>query len=108
MFFAMVSQAFWGDFVDDCLDFFRRSFEMPGLIFELDLDGIIWFITVKLLLGILSGLLSVICYLFGVVFTGVCSIFTFPFAIVKERNKIKSMKSTCTILAAKLKNLKQN
>lgn len=100
MFFAMVSQAFWGDFVEDCLDFFTRSFQMPGLIFELDLDGIIWFITVKLGLLILSGILSVLCFILGVVITGICSFFSFPFAIVIEKKKIKDLENSCLKLSA--------
>lgn len=60
-----------------------RGFSMPGLIFEFDLDGIIWFITVKLLLSILSILLSVGWFVLVVAFGSIFAIFTFPFALVR-------------------------
>ena len=60
------------------------SVRMPGLIFTLDLDGIIWFLTVKLVLWILGGLLSVFLFLLAVSLGYVLSIFVYPFAIVKN------------------------
>lgn len=58
-----------------------KGFTMPGVIFELDLDGIIWFITVKLLLSILSLALSVFWFALVVLFGSFVAFFTFPFAI---------------------------
>ena len=60
-----------------------KGFTMPGLIFELSLDGIIWLITVKLLLSILSLLLSVGWFLLVVAFGSIFAVFTFPFALVR-------------------------
>ncbi len=57
---------------------------MPGVIFELSLDGILWLITVKLLLWILGIILAVICAAFGIVLGFVCSFFVYPFALIKN------------------------
>lgn len=83
-FFALVFQCFFDGYVLGIMDFFTRSFHLPGLIFTLDLDGIIWLITVKLTLSILCGLLSFFIFIIGVVVAAVCSIFTFPFAMKKN------------------------
>ena len=73
----MVTQVFWDGAIVDVFDFFCRSFSMPGVIFSLDLDGIIWFIAVKLLLSILAMLLSVFVFLIGLVVALVVAPFTF-------------------------------
>ena len=78
--FFMVSQVFWDGAIEDVFDFFCRSFTMPGVIFSLDLDGIIWLIAVKLFLSILAIMLSVFVFLIGVVVALVVAPFTFPFA----------------------------
>ncbi len=87
--FAFVSQLFWDGVIVDIIGFFIRSFRLPMLIFELSLDGIIWFILVKLGLYILSGIVSVLWFLLGIVVTSVISLFTFPFSLVRF---IKEMK----------------
>ena len=55
--------------------------KMPGLIFTLDLDGIIWLITVKLLFWILGIMLAILCGLLGFVIASVVSVFVYPFAL---------------------------
>ena len=57
---------------------------MPGVIFDLDLDGIIWLITVKLFLWILGILLAIFTFLLGVMVGLVVSVFAYPFAISKS------------------------
>lgn len=52
--------------------------KMPGLIFTLDLDGIIWLITVKLLFWILGIILAILCGLLGFVIASVVSVFVYP------------------------------
>lgn len=89
--FSAVSQAFWGDFIEDCLEFFERSLSLPGLIFSLDLEGIVWFITVKCVFGIISWLFSATVFVIGLVITGILGFFTFPFAVKNEREKIKQL-----------------
>ena len=88
--FALIAQLFWDGAIIDIFDFFTRSFSMPGVIFSLDIDGIIWFIVVKLSLSILAILLSILVFLFGIVVALVVAPFSFPFAtarIFRERNE---------------------
>ena len=65
---------------------------MPGLIFSLSLDGIIWLLTVKLLFFIIGIMLAL--------FTGFLALaigiplggFMFPFALIKSINEEKQIK----------------
>ena len=80
--FTLVSQILWETFIFDFFFFFCRSFKAPfGLIFELSLDGIIWLLTVKLLLWIFFGLLSILFFLVGLVLSIIISLFSFPFTL---------------------------
>lgn len=78
-------QVFWEDSVVlDIFLFFFKSFKLPGVIFTLDLDGLIFLILVKLGGAIITGLLSVLVFLFGLFFTPVASVFILPFAAIKR------------------------
>lgn len=57
---------------------------MPGIIFELSLDGIIWLLTVKLLFWILGILLAIAAGILATILCMVLSIFVFPYALVKS------------------------
>ena len=57
---------------------------MPGLIFTLDLDGIIWLLTVKLLFWILGFILAALCGILAIVLGLVVSVFVYPFALYKN------------------------
>ncbi|MBQ4510272.1 MAG: hypothetical protein II984_06075 [Clostridia bacterium] len=73
---------FVGDMV---LEIFSWGFvKMPGLIFTLDLDGIIWLLTVKLLFWILGFILAIICGILAIALGLVVSVFVYPFAIYKN------------------------
>ncbi len=66
---------------------FRKTFAMPGIIFSLDFDGIIWAICVKIGLSILAGLLSLCCTILGFILCMLLSPFCFPYAVtVKIRD----------------------
>lgn len=58
--------------------------KMPGLIFSLDLDGIIWLLTVKLAFWVIGFILACITGLLAVTIGGVLSIFVYPFALAKN------------------------
>ena len=60
------------------------SIRFPGLIFTLDLDGIVWFITVKMIFGAISFLFSMICIFLAIALGCVLSLFVYPFAILKN------------------------
>ena len=59
---------------------------MPGVIFTLDLDGIIWLLTVKLLFWILGFVLAILCGILGFIIASVVSVFVYPFALHKNIN----------------------
>lgn len=73
---------FVGDMVVDVASWGFVRF--PGLIFSLDLDGIIWFITVKLLFAILGFILAFACVVLAIALGYVISIFVYPFALIKS------------------------
>lgn len=58
--------------------------KMPGLIFSLDLDGIVWFLTVKLFLWLLGLLLGIACVILAISLGLFVSLFVYPFAIYKS------------------------
>lgn len=60
------------------------SIKFPGLIFTLDLDGIIWVILVKGIFGIISVFIGIIMLVLGLAVSGAVSIFMYPFALVKN------------------------
>ena len=57
---------------------------MPGLITTLDLDGLIWLLTVKFLFWVLGFVLAVICGILAVILGSIVSVFVYPFAIYKN------------------------
>lgn len=57
---------------------------MPGLIFSLDLDGILWLLTVKLLFWIIGIILAILFGLLAVTLGLVVSLFVYPFALRKN------------------------
>lgn len=86
LFFPFLSCLFLkNNFIGDLFETISSwSIRMPGLIFSLDLDGIIWLLTVKLALWILGGLISIFCFILAVAICLVLSIFVYPFAITKS------------------------
>jgi len=60
------------------------SIKLPRLIFTLDLDGIIWFLTVKLIGAILSFFLSIAAFLFATVIGFIMSLFVYPFSLARH------------------------
>lgn len=78
----ILANNFIGDMI---LEVFSWGFvRFPGLIFELDLDGIIWLLTVKLAFWIIGLILAVIFGILGVILGLLLSVFVYPFALVKS------------------------
>ena len=90
--FAFTSQMIWFGSVMDVFLFFCRSFTMPGVIFTLNWDGIIFLIGAKILLGIISGVLSVLLFLLGCVISVAYSMISFPFALIARLNENHELK----------------
>ncbi len=84
--FTLISCLFLdNNFIWDVISWIStRSISMPGVIFSLDLDGIIWLITVKLGLFLLSAVISIALFLLAIALGLVLSIFVYPFALVKS------------------------
>ena len=80
--FSFSSTLFFSEHIQDIMLWFCKSFTMPGVIFTLDLEGIFFLILVKIGGAILGFLLSILCFLFGVVFTLIYSMFAFPFCLI--------------------------
>ena len=91
--FAFISQLFYSEFFQDFFMFFLKTFRMPGVIFELSLDGIISLIFIKLTLAILSILLSIVFFFIGVIICFFGGGMTFPFTIVANLMETKKLKS---------------
>ena len=73
------------------------SFHAPGVIFELDLDGIAWLIAVKLLFWLIGALFAIAAFLFG---TAVGFLFA-PFAVIYDfRENAKTVKDCQDKIAA--------
>lgn len=64
--------------------------KLPGLIFTLDLDGIIWLITVKLLFWILGIILAILTGALALVVGAFLSVFVYPFALYTNIKKGES------------------
>lgn len=97
--FSFTMQMFWDGAVNDLFFFFLKSFKMPGVIFTLDLDGILFLIFVKLFGAILGAILSVVFFLLGMIITPLGSVFILPFAAIKrsiEGAKLKKEASQIT------------
>ena len=63
--------------------------QMPGIIFSLDIDGIIFLIVVRVLLSILSFLLAVGAAILATALGLILGIFAFPFAISIHRRTVR-------------------
>ena len=57
---------------------------LPGVIFSLDLEGIVWLLTVKLALWILGILGTIFLWALALSIGGALSLFVYPFAIQKN------------------------
>ena len=57
---------------------------MPGIIFELSLDGCLFLIGVKVLFWIISTLISILFGLLAISLGMACSIFVYPFALYES------------------------
>ena len=89
--YAMVAQFIWGNSVWDVFTFFLRSFRLPGIIFALSLEGILFLIFVKIAGAILGAILSVILFIIGFFVTWIYAMVIFPFALIKQIRDIKQM-----------------
>lgn len=93
--YALTGELYFGDgIVLDILEFFIASpIKLPGVIFGLDIGGILFFIFVKILLGILGFLLGVVMFIVGILLGMIVSTVAFPISMAKTNKEIKGLKS---------------
>ncbi len=81
--YPFVAQLFWDGVIADITFFGGKVVGMPGVIFDLDLDGIIFLIVVKILFAIIKFLIWLVTVIAAAVVALLISPFTFPFALRK-------------------------
>ncbi len=86
--FTFVTQMIWDNSVSDVFLFFLRTLKLPGVIFTLDIDGILFLIFVKILGAIVSALFTTLCFVVGIFVSVAYSMILFPFAFIKEMRDI--------------------
>lgn len=82
--YPFVAQLFWDGAVASVTFFGGKTIGMPGVIFDLDLDGIIFLIGVKILFAIIRF----IVWLISIIFFGVIGIIIAPFAFIPALIKL--------------------
>ncbi len=84
--FTLIGSLLFGDtIVFSCLSAIAGfSIHLPGIIFELSIDGILFLIFVKVLGAILSLFVSVICFFFGLFISGLLSLIAYPYYLIKS------------------------
>ncbi len=88
---TLTTALIWDSYITDVFFWFMRSISSPfNFIFELSLDGILWLITVKLLMWILCGLLSVLLFCLGLIISLILSIPSFPFILASKIRETKA------------------
>lgn len=86
--FTFVTQMIWDNSVSTVFMFFLRTLKLPGVIFTLDIDGILFLIFVKILGAIVSSLFTTLCFVVGVFVAVAYSMVLFPFALIKEMRDV--------------------
>ena len=78
----VLSNNFIGDMILSIIEW--GFVKMPGVIFELSLDGLLWLITVKLLLWIIQISISILVSIFAIILGCTLSLIVYPFALIKN------------------------
>lgn len=92
-YFAFIMQVFWDGVVIDVFMFFIHSFSLPGVIFTLDLDGLIFLVAFKIIGAIVVGILSVLWFILGLFITPLIALVVLPFAALKRGAEGRSLRA---------------
>lgn len=88
--FAFTASMFFDGVVRDIVEgMCEKSIDFPGLIFTLDLDGILWLISVKILFAVLGFLAGVAFAILGLVLGFLASGITYPFSLISQNSSIR-------------------
>lgn len=79
--YPFVAQLFWDGVVAEIAFFGGKIVGMPGVIFSLDLDGVIFLVVVKILFAIIKFLIWLVTVVAAAAVAMIISPFTFPFAL---------------------------
>lgn len=91
--FTFISQYMWGSVVRDIFTCGGFTFKLPGFIFSLTVESILFMIILKFLLGILATIIFIVTTVLVAVVAMVGSVFTFiPCAIYKTAKDKKIVK----------------
>ena len=83
--FTFTASMFFDGVVQEIVfDIGTKSIEFPGLIFSLDLDGIMWLISVKILFAIIGFFGGILFAVLGVLVGAVVSGVTYPFSLIHQ------------------------
>lgn len=83
--FTFVSQFMWGGIIQSIFTAGGFTFKLPGFIFSLDIDSILFMIIAKIFLGILAALIFIVTTVVVAIFAILVSAFSFiPSVIAKS------------------------
>ena len=89
--FAFVFCLFYETVVREVVvDWFGKSIEWPGLIFDFDFDGILWLIGMKLLFFVLGLLFGIVAGAIGIALGLICAPFVYPFVMRKANTCVRN------------------
>lgn len=89
--FTFVSQFMWGNVVKEIFTCGGFTFKLPGFIFSLTVESILWMIITKIFLGILSILVFIVTTVFFAVVAMFGSVITFIPSVIIKSVKDKSI-----------------
>ena len=82
--FSFVHCLFYDCWVQEVVvDWFSKSINWPGLIFEFDVDGCLWYIGMKILFFLLGMLFGIVVGSIGITLGLIIAPFVFPYVLVK-------------------------
>ena len=83
--FTFVSQMMWGGFIQAVFTAGGFTFKLPGFIFSLTVDSILWMIITKFFLSIIAAVVFVVTTVIVALFAIISSLFTFiPSVLIKS------------------------
>ena len=85
--FTFVSQFLWGGVVKNIFTAGGFTFKLPGFIFSLSIDSILWMIVVKILLSIVAAIVFIVTTALVALFAIVGSVFLFVPCLIMKSNK---------------------
>ena len=88
--FTFISQFMWGGVIKDIFNCGGFTFKLPGFIFSLTVDSILWMIITKLLLGILAAVIFIITTVIVAIVAMVGSVITFIPCVISKTVKDKN------------------